>query len=174
MKHRGVYVQRASPRLSSRHERLAWIILGITWASGVLWLVFHYFLQQPGEFGPLPHPLEGWWLRLHGAGAFATLWLLGLLWGVHMTRAWSLAQRRRSGLSMGITAGVLVLSGFALYYGGEDLRASAAVVHWGLGLATLPLALLHMRRRAAQRRAHAATAQRLHRGVADHDSSNSH
>lgn len=165
MKHRSVYVQRASPRLSRRHEWLAWGILGATWASGVLWLVYRYWLMQSGEFGPLPHPLQGWWLRLHGAGAFATLWMLGLLWGVHITRAWPLMLRRRSGLSMAITAGVLVLSGFLLYYGGESLRDYAAPLHWGLGLATLPLALLHMRRRSLARRAHDGAAMRMHRGA---------
>jgi len=169
MKHRTVYVQRASPRLSRRHEWLVWLILGATWGSGLLWLVFHYWLMQNGEFGPLPHPLEGWWLRLHGAGAFATLWLLGLLWAVHMTRAWPLSLRRRTGLGMGVTASVLVLSGFLLYYGGESLRAYAAPLHWGLGLATLPLALLHMRRRTQARRAHEGTPVRAHRG-APHDS----
>ena len=47
---------------------------------------------------------------------------------------------------MAAAAGVLVLSGWTLY-GSEDLRALAAPLHWGLGLAALPLALLHMRRR---------------------------
>lgn len=147
MKGRLTIAPRPTPRLSRRHERLVWAILSLTWASGALWLLFRYGLQQPGEFGPLPHPLQGWWLRLHGAAAFAALWLLGLLWGLHIPRGWTQGRRRRSGGSVAAAAGVLVLSGWTLYYGSEDLRALAAPLHWGLGLAALPLALLHMRRR---------------------------
>lgn len=158
MRGRLAVAPRPSPRLSRRHERLVWAILGLTWLSGALWLLFRYGLQQAGEFGPLPHPLQGWWLRLHGAAAFAALWLFGLLWGLHIPRGWAQGRRRRSGGSVALAAGVLVLSGWLLYYGSEDLRAFAAPLHWGLGLAALPLALLHMRRR---RRGDAAAVDRL-------------
>jgi hypothetical protein len=147
MKHRGVYFPHNSPRLSRRHQRWVWSILGLAWASGAIWLVFHYGFVQHGEFGDLPHPLEGWSLRLHGAAAFASLWLLGLLWGLHITRAWPTKKRRATGIVMLSAAGVLVLSGYLLYYGGETLRDIAAPLHWVLGLLALPLAIVHMRRR---------------------------
>jgi hypothetical protein len=134
---------------------LVYSILGVLWASGIGWLVFHYFLRQAGEFGVLPHPLEAWWLRLHGAAAFATLWLIGLLWAIHLVPAWR-ARRRASGIVLGIVLIALVLSGYLLYYaGGDDARALIAALHWIIG-AVLPMFLLpHVLRgrRAAAARA---------------------
>ena len=63
------------------------ISLGI-WASGAVWLLLHYFFEQEGQFGPAPHPLEFWSIAAHGAFGFATLWLLGLLWSVHIPAGW--------------------------------------------------------------------------------------
>ena len=76
---------RSSVRLG-RSRRLALYVVGCgVWTSGALWLLFHYLLVQQGEFGPKISTLEPWWLKLHGAFAFATLWIFGLLWGVHVT-----------------------------------------------------------------------------------------
>ena len=129
----------------SRPRRLALYIIGIgVWLSGGLWLLFHYFLVQQGEFGPTPHPLEPWWLKLHGAFAFATIWIFGLLWGVHVTRFWPSGRRRWSG---GVMTGVLawlIVSGYLLYYIGEDkARSVVSILHWGLGLACPVFFLWH-------------------------------
>ena len=128
-------------RLSPRREALVHVILGTLWVSGVGWLVFHYFLRQTGEFGALPHPLEAWWLRLHGAAAFATLWLLGMLWVIHLAPGWR-THRRPSGIALAVMLGVLTVSGYLLYYaGGDNARAAIALVHWVVG-AAVPLFLL--------------------------------
>ena len=80
-----------------RHRYLVWpIVLGV-WLSGALWLVFHDFLMRPGEFGLTAHPLEQWWLRAHGAFAFASLWLLGFLSVAHVGGRWAWRRQRRSG-----------------------------------------------------------------------------
>ena len=116
-------------------------IVGLLWASGIGWLVFHYFLRQVGEFGAMPHPLEAWWLRLHGAAAFASLWLIGVLWAIHLVPAWN-ARRRNSGIVLGVALALLVLSGYLLYYvGGDAARAAIALAHWLIGV-VLPLPLL--------------------------------
>ena len=128
-------------RLSQRREMLVYVIFSVLWASGVGWLVFHNFLRQPGEFGELPHPSEAWWLRLHGAASFATLWLIGVLWAVHLVPAWK-ARRRASGIVLSVVLAVLVLSGYLLYYAsGDEARGIIALVHWIIG-AALPLFVL--------------------------------
>ncbi|MEO7325400.1 MAG: hypothetical protein ABIW82_11290 [Dokdonella sp.] len=128
-------------RLSQRREALVYIVLGVLWASGIGWLAFHYLLRQTSEFGLLPHPLEAWWLRLHGAAAFATLWLIGLLWAIHLVPAWKV-RRRFSGIVLAVLLAVLVLSGYLLYYAsGDSARAVISLLHWIVG-AALPLALL--------------------------------
>ncbi|HTY79781.1 MAG TPA: hypothetical protein VMI34_18290 [Candidatus Bathyarchaeia archaeon] len=128
-----------SLRLSrARHVSLYAVGFGL-WLTGALWLVFHYGLRQPGEFGPGMHPLEPWWLRLHGAFAFGAIWMLGLLWGAHIAPGWSGSQRRRSG---GWLAGSLIwltTGGYLLYYlGNEQARSVISLLHWLPGLA-LPI-----------------------------------
>lgn len=129
----------ASVRKSARFgrsRRWALYLIGIgVWLSGGLWLLFHYFFLEQGEFGPKIHPLEPWWLKLHGAFGFAAIWIFGLLWGVHVSRAWPDLRRRWSGgLMTGIFAW-LILSGYLLYYvSNENARSIVSVVHWGIGL----------------------------------------
>lgn len=135
-----------------RHRYLVWpIVLGV-WLSGALWLVFHDFLMRPGEFGLTAHPLEQWWLRAHGAFAFASLWLLGFLSVAHVGGRWAWRRQRRSGL---VLLGIyvwLVVTGYLLYYaGGDQFRAAASLGHWSVGLVALIFLLLHRRIRRGAR-----------------------
>ncbi len=137
-------------RLSSRRRLLVNATgLGL-WGSGVLWLVFHYFLVRQGEFGPTANPLEPWWLKLHGALAFLAVWTGGLLWGLHVVNGWRLRRRRRSGaIALGLLL-VLTVTGYLLYYAGEEgLRSAISLAHWILGLA---LPLTYVAHRLAERR----------------------
>jgi hypothetical protein len=138
-----------------RHRYLVWpIVLGV-WLSGALWLVFHDFLMRPGEFGLTAHPLEQWWLRAHGAFAFASLWLLGFLSVAHVGGRWAWRRQRRSGL---VLLGVyiwLVVTGYLLYYaGGDAFRAAVSLGHWTVGLVALIFLLLHRRIRRGARAHH--------------------
>lgn len=124
---------------------------GGLWVSGGLWLLFHYFVQSPGDFAAGPHPLETWWLRFHGAFAFAAIWVFGFLWSVHVAPGWADGERRRSG---GLMVGLflwLILSGYLLYYlGHERLRSFTSLLHWSLGL-LLPFAFIFHRLVAGRR-----------------------
>jgi len=112
------------------------------WLSGVLWLIYHYFMQTKTMFGPQANPLEHWWLALHGLFGFASLWTFGLLWGVHIVGGWKSGRHRISGSLMFILLGWLIASGYLLYYLGEDtLLPTIALLHWAVGLA-LPLPFL--------------------------------
>ena len=133
-----------APALSrSRLLTVYGISFGI-WASGALWLLLHYFFEQEGQFGPAPHPLEFWSIAAHGAFAFATLWLLGLMWSVHIPAGWRSIRRRWSGSIMFGCAAFLVISGYLLYYLGDaDMIPIVAVLHWAVGLACPALFVLH-------------------------------
>ncbi len=150
------HVRRAGS-LGFRRRRALYVIGIGVWLTGGLWLIFHYFLVRQGEFGPVENPLEPWWLKLHGAFAFAALWIFGLLWGIHITKFWKHQRRRWSG---GILAGIfslLILSGYLLYYVGDDTaRPLISVVHWGIGLASPFLLVWHRFKR------------RIHQPSADH------
>jgi hypothetical protein len=111
------------------------------WLSGVLWLIFHYFLVRKTDFGPAPHPLEHWWLMAHGAMAFASLWLMGYLWATHIVRRWRLRRHRKTGGTLFATMMVLIVSGLLLYYPpSDDWHNVTAILHWVIGLA-MPMAL---------------------------------
>lgn len=133
---------RGPVRIGAAYRRTVNVIAAGVWATGVLWLVFHYFLRAPGAFGPEPHPLETWWLRLHGAFAFGVIWTLGLLSANHLLNGWASRRRRGSGTTLLAVAALLSLSGYLLYYAGGDLvRPAVAVLHWSVGLAA-PLAFV--------------------------------
>src|SRR5579862_1211363 len=120
MRHRVMAPLRPGSRLSQRYRYLVYVAGIGLWFSGVLWLLFHAFLMRVSAFGPMPHPLEPWWLTVHGAFAFLTLWSFGLIWGVHVAGNWSAGKRRRSGLFLIAILGVLILTGFMLYYVGDE------------------------------------------------------
>ena len=134
-------------------RRLGICVVGAgLWLTGGLWLIFHYFLQGPGAIGLSTHPLEPWWLRLHGAFAFASLWVLGLLWGVHVGEGWALRRRRLSGMVLFGLLGLLAVTGYLLYYlGDEQAREVAGIVHWGVGLACPGVFVAHRFRLRAVR-----------------------
>lgn len=130
-------------RLTARRERWVYAVLSVLWASGAVWLVLRYFLRPASEFGELPHPLEPWLMRLHGVGAFAALWLSGQLWIVHVLPSWR-AHRRNSGILLGTLMVVLIVSGYLLYYAGDErLRAFVSVAHWATGVAIAVPFLVH-------------------------------
>lgn len=147
-------------RLGAQHKK--WLYSGLTllWVSGALWLLFHYFLQTEGDFGPQPHVLERWWLRLHGLAGMVGLILLGSLLPNHMKLAWSRQKNRRTGLPMFTVWIWLAATGYALYYFSSDTNAAwLPVLHWAVGLALPTLLLIHLkhaRMRSHQSRAHPA------------------
>jgi hypothetical protein len=133
----------------SRRIRWAVYTLGLAvWSSGVLWWLFDHYMLQQTQYGISQHPLQVWWLRLHAACATGAVWLLGYLTAMHMQRNWPARLRRRSGLLFVAAIGVLVASGYLLYYVESDRPlAIIADVHWTVGLG-VPLAfLLHRWRR---------------------------
>lgn len=140
-------------RFSRAHRRWLTGVFSLLWGSGTLWLVFHYFQAVDGEFGPRPHALEKWWLRLHGLMAFAALFAVGTVLQAHALRAWPLRKNRITGLSMKGALAWLAVTGYALYYFADpETRPWLPWLHWvaGLGLpAFIALHVLRGRRRPA-------------------------
>jgi hypothetical protein len=121
------------------------MIGGVLFLSGLGWLLAHYFFAPPAEFGETAAPSEPWWLRIHGAAAMASLIALGTLFPGHIALAWKFRQNLRSGFSMLGIAGVLILTGYGLYYaGGEETRPWISLVHWAVGILAIAGLLLHV------------------------------
>lgn len=134
-----------SIRLGRWHQGAVYGATGALAVSGIVWLVLHYFFSVPGEYGPRPHPLETWMLRVHGAAAMAGLIIYGSLLPVHIRRAWSI--RRNIVLGVGLVAVMLLLTvtGYLLYYSGDEtLRPVISAAHWIFGLGVAPLLVWHI------------------------------
>ena len=131
-------------RLGPLRRVAVYVVAAGVWLTGVAWLLFHYALRRQGEFGPETNPLEPWWLKLHGAFAFGALWAVGMLSSAHFPNGWASHRRRWSGAILFAAAMLLTLTGYLLYYlGDERLRQMNAVAHWCLGLASALPFLLH-------------------------------
>ena len=138
MRHDGI-------RLSGRHQWWFYGIFVTLFVSGLLWWVFHNWFQTNGEFGTTVHPSEKWWLKLHGAAAMGALVIFGTLLPTHVKRAWRARRNRGNGLLMLIVSGLLIVTGYGLYYLGEEkIRALTSWAHTCMGLAFPVLLAAHI------------------------------
>ena len=151
-----------SIRLGPWHQGAVYGATSVLAVSGIVWLVLHYFFAVTGEFGPRPHSLEPWMLRLHGAAAMAGLVIYGTLLPVHVRRAWSI--RRNIALGIGLVTFMLLLTvtGYLLYYSAdENLRPLISAAHWILGLVVPGLLVWHIVSGRMQNRAGETLPERM-------------
>ena len=140
-------------RLSRRHQGWIFATSAILLATGVLWLVARTWLKGEGAFGETASPLAPFAMEVHGAAAMVFLVLLGTLLPGHVRQAWHARRSRWTGGSMLTLVGLLIATGYGLYYlGGERTRELTSVVHWVAGLFAPALLVWHVR---AGRRARA-------------------
>lgn len=131
--------------LSKRHRYSVYAVVAALIVSGAAWLVCRYVLNADAAFPDDPHPLQPFWLKVHGAAAMISLIVVGSLFPWHAWRAWKAGRNRASGLIMGVVFLILVGTAWALYYvGTETLRPWLSVIHWGLGLLLVPALLAHV------------------------------
>lgn len=105
------------------------------WLSGGLWLLLHYFGQREGDFGPEANPLEIWMIRLHGLALIPALLGVGGLFVAHIPKGWPYKSQRIPGITLGALLGLLVVSGYMLYYVSlDDVRTWTSIAHWSIGL----------------------------------------
>lgn len=142
-------------RLERWHRRCIYASGAALLLSGLAWLLAHYLLRTPGEFGETVHPLEPWAMKLHGASAMVALFFLGSLMNGHVRRALKAGRNLASGWSMMITLLLLSASGYGLYYiAGESDRPLWSLLHWlaGIGLGLLSVLHVVLGRRASRPR----------------------
>ena len=89
--------------------------------------------------------LKPWMLKLHGAAAMAFLVALGILIPTHLKRAWQARRNRAYGGFFVTVIALLVLTGYGLYYFGDDRwRSAASWIHLILGFTAPALLGLHI------------------------------
>jgi len=122
-------------------KRIFYTTCAVLWLSGMLWLYVEYFAQIQSEFGPQTNPAQAELLKVHGVATMVFLLILGTML-FHIPIGWRQKRNIFSGESLLVTCGILILTGWGLYYvGHEDLRKCMAMVHWILG-AFLPFFII--------------------------------
>jgi hypothetical protein len=125
-----------SMRLAASLRRGLYAAITLLFASGAAWLLVRDMVAPDR----LPDDLAATAMRVHGAAAMAMLVLTGGAIALHVPAAWRERRNRVSGLAFSSVLIVIVVTGYVLYYfGNETLRSAASAGHWLLGLA-LPAA----------------------------------
>ena len=146
-------------RLGRWHQGYLYVFGALLVLSGALWLLFHYFVRIPGQFGDTPHMLEPWWLCVHGLCAAAFLIGFGSVLPGHVRRAWIARRNRLSGTLFFSLVALLIASGYGLYYlADESVRGFVSAMHWTIGLGMPALVGWHVWLGRASRKARHGTA----------------
>lgn len=141
-----------SIRLSQRHKLVLYSVLGVVFASGVIWAWLHYFGSTENEFGA--SPAKAWVLMIHGLFAAVSLMLIGSLLPLHVKYAWRAHRNRGNGIFFISMVALLIGTGYALYYiGNEHLRSWTSWIHLGVGLIFPILLIVHIWRGRLSRKA---------------------
>jgi hypothetical protein len=112
-------------------------------ASGLTWLVARYLSHARW----LPAGLATTSMQIHGAASMAMLVFTGSAVALHAPAGWRDRKNRGSGIAVSAALIIITVTGYCLYYLGDDsARAIASFSHWLLGLAVLPLFLWHASR----------------------------
>jgi hypothetical protein len=123
--------RRAFPRT------LAYVVLGVLSLSGIVWMIVQTTTDNAGDFPALLS-------KIHGAAAMMALALLGYL-VTHIRKGWKAKKNRLSGATLLSVYLLLILSGYGLYYAGdENFRRFISHWHAWIGVAMVALLLIHI------------------------------
>lgn len=138
MKRRGLQISRRS----------RFLLYGISltlFISGTLWASIHH-LDERGLASETARQLKTWLIAIHGFSAVAFVLLLGTLLAGHVRRSWHARKNRKNGAFFLTAISLLTLSGYVLYYtGNEDVRSAVSDFHLWLGVAAPALLFWHIR-----------------------------
>jgi uncharacterized membrane protein len=130
-------MKRSKLRLNQFSEFFVYLIFGILLITGVAWMVFQ---AKPGEGDQVSSVM----LKVHGGAAMVSLILLGALIN-HMRKGWKSRKNRTSGLTLVLAILFLVITGYGLYYAGdEQLRSLISQWHTWIGLGIVLLLPAHV------------------------------
>jgi len=122
--------------LSRLHRRALYGVFAVLFLTGVAWYLLDNGLGVVGVRDSDPsRAIQSMLLKVHGAAAMLALIVLGSLVPYHVKWAWKVGLNRGTGGLMLSTQVLLIVTGYALYYSGdEDVRAFAGNLHLIIGL----------------------------------------
>ena len=75
--------------------------------------------------------------------ALPAVWIYGFLWQIHIKPGWKANRQRWSGGAFWSLVLLMIVSGYALYYIGDDaVRDWVSVTHWLAGIPALVIFLV--------------------------------
>jgi hypothetical protein len=120
--------------------------------TGLAWAFVHYFPQVTTLEVREALAFNALIMKLHGGAAMAALVLLGTLLARHVPTGWSAKNGRASGVATLAIASTLVVSGYLLYYAGDETyRQFASYFHLAAGLAFAAFLVFHIANRNRSR-----------------------
>lgn len=138
-------------QLGRRQRRLFYLAFVTLLLSGLFWAWLHR-LDETETSGS---SWRGWTPRLmtiHGGAAVGFVLLLGTLLPGHVRHSWRAGRNRPNGVFFLSAVGVLTITGYALYYlGDETARRICSDIHFWLGVAFPLLLVWHIRSGRAAR-----------------------
>lgn len=118
-------------------------------------MLLHYYGQKQSEFGPEMNPLEPLMMKVHGFVMIPALLAIGGMLVAHIPKGWNHTRQRVAGITLCAVLAVLVVSGYMLYYvGDEALREWSSLMHWTIGLGLPGVFLWHYINGLRDRRGH--------------------
>jgi len=137
-------MKRRGLQLSRRHRLTLYTASLVLFLSGVGWAWIHH-LDEAGKAGDDLVRLKQWLIAIHGFSAMVFVLLLGTLLFSHVRRAWHARKNLKNGVFFLTAINLLTLSGYALYYlGDENWRKAASNFHLWLGAVAPALLVLHI------------------------------
>ena len=136
------------------HKQLVYPIGAALLLSALPWLFMTYAAPVAGIDEYMARSVEVWALKTHGAAAMLSLIALGSMLPQHVRWAWRARRNRCGGAIILGLAGLLIATGYLLYYAGEETRTTASLLHQVLGLMAPAGLAAHIclgRRRVVQR-----------------------
>ena len=138
-------MKRRALRLGRGHKLTLYAASALLLLSGAAW-AWASQLDETAHALEFLRQLKPWLLRIHGFGAMTFVLLLGTLWPAHVRRAWHAHKNRPNGAFFLAAVGLLTLTGYALYYlGDETWRNATSQFHLWLGLGAPVLLYWHIR-----------------------------
>jgi len=125
-------------RLGRWHRRFVLAILILVAVSGLLWFVLHDMMGR--EANEVLRTL----LIVHGVTAFGTAIAFGSLLPLHIFVGCRQRRNLVTGLGLALVMTVLIVSALLLYYGGEETRRWARLIHLWVGIPAIIALPLHM------------------------------
>ena len=151
-------------RLRRRQRMAISLVGGLLLVTGAAWAVLHYLPGWLGVEERSAVAANAILMKVHGAAAMLSLLLLGAMLVLHVGVGWRSTRNKASGVLILGLSGLLLATGYLLYYAGsEEVRQAASLLHLAAGIALPVVIMFHALRLMLARRRHVAGLRALRR-----------